>query len=165
MSRRGYYTAHSSEGIRWELDDAEPRWEGGDVISSVYHPARHAGTTALKRYCRLNGAPRRSIFHSEYSGGGWSDPRLALIPDEYDDVCAAQRGFVSGDYYGMGFLPAGGGMVGFLWQFRHKLPRTRGTESGVFGATDVSLVFQQSPGYCWLHVPGRPDFINARVRQ
>ena len=31
---------------------------------------------------------------------------------------------------------------------------------GVFGAVDVTLVYQSEPSGRWLHQPGRPDFIS-----
>ena len=67
---------------------------------------------------------------------------------------------VCGDYYGMGMMPAGSGTVGFLWQFRHSLPRKHLSDYGVFGVNDVTLVYQAGRGERWEHVPGRPDFIS-----
>ena len=159
--RAGYYTAHSTDGLNWELDSPQPTWEGGDVISSVYHPAQRRAIVALKRMPRYCNVPRRSVFEAELRDGKWSRARCALVPDNFDDVCAQARGYASGDYYGMGMLPAGSGTVGFLSQFRHALPRTTGSEVGVFGALDVSLVYQAGRGDCWLHAAGRPDFLSA----
>jgi len=57
-------------------------------------------------------------------------------------------------------MPAGQGMVGFLWQFRHSnLPRPMAGPA-FFGSVDVTLAYQNRSGDCWMHVPGRPDFIN-----
>lgn len=60
----------------------------------------------------------------------------------------------------MGMMPAGSSTIGFVWQFRHNLPRTQGNGCGVFGIVDVSLAYQIAPGDRWLHVPGRPDFLS-----
>jgi len=60
----------------------------------------------------------------------------------------------------MGMMPAGSGTVGFLWQFRHSLPRSAGSDFGIFGAIDVTLAYQAGRGDRWVHVPGRPDFIS-----
>jgi hypothetical protein len=114
---------------------------------------------ALKYTPRYLNIPRRSIWTAELRNGAWSDAHSALIPDEFDDVCAISRGFASGDYYGMGMMPAGSGTVGFIWQFRHTLPRTHQREFGVFGTMDVSLAYQSRPGDRWLHLPGRKDFM------
>ncbi|MHB0937373.1 MAG: hypothetical protein ACYDCO_25365 [Armatimonadota bacterium] len=156
----GYYTAHSADGLHWTPDAPEPRWPQGDVITSVYHPAQGRAITALKISPRANGFQRRAVWNAELRDGAWSREICALVPDEFDDVCAIARGLASGDYYGMGMLPAGTGTAGFLWQFRHSLPRTAGNGAGVFGITDVSLVYQEAPGARWLHAAGRPDFIS-----
>ena len=155
----GYYTAYSSDGLHWELDSTAPTWQSSDVITSVYHPGRRSAQVALKYGPRAHGFRRRSVWTAALKDGRWTDSAAALIPDEFDDVCATARGFASGDYYGMGMLPAGQGIVGFLWHFRHDLPRTRGNGPGVFGAVDVGLVYQTGEGDCWRHAPGRPDFI------
>ncbi len=159
IGQRGYYTAHSADGLHWELDRDTPQWHSGDVITSIYHPSQERAIVALKFTPRANGFPRRSIWNAELREGAWSEAHAALVPDEYADIAAGARGYASADYYGMGMMPAGQGTVGFLWQFRHSLPRTSGTETGVFGTTDVSLVYQAARGDCWLHVPGRKDFI------
>ncbi|NLG52021.1 MAG: hypothetical protein GX552_18085 [Chloroflexi bacterium] len=160
IERPGYYTAHSADGLHWELDQLAPRWASGDVITSVYHPTQDRAIVALKFSPRVNGFQRRSIWNAELVDGEWSDAHAALLPDEFDDICAVARGYASGDYYGMGMLPAGRGTVGLLWQFRHDLPRTGGAGVGVFGSVDVSLVYQAGRGDRWLHRPGREDFIS-----
>lgn len=153
----GYYTAHSADGLKWEYDQLTPQWKPYDVITSIYHPGQKRGIVALKVTPRIKGIARRSIWNAELRNGRWSEAHAALIPDEYDDVAAGARGFVSGDYYGMGMMPAGSGTVGFLWQFRHSLPLS---ECGFFGVVDVTLAYQAGRGDRWVHVPGRPDFIS-----
>ena len=61
VERAGYYTARSKDGLHWELDADSPVWEGGDVITSAYHPHRHSALVSLKRNVRAGGIPRRSI--------------------------------------------------------------------------------------------------------
>ncbi len=162
-TQRGYYTAHSADGLYWILDAPTPRWPSSDVIMSIYHPQQERGIVALKYSPRYLNIPRRAIWTAELRAGVWSDAHSALIPDEFDDVCAMARGFASGDYYGMGMMPAGSGIVGFIWQFRHTLPRTAGRQFGVFGTMDVSLAYQAQPGDRWLHLPGRKDFMSHRT--
>ncbi len=156
----GYYTAHSADGLHWTLDQPAPAWRSADVITSVWHPGQQRGVVSLKRGARVRGFGRRAIWQAECRAGQWSADHSALVPDDYDDICAMGRGFASADYYGMAMLPAGGGTAGFIWQFRHTLPRTGGAGAGVFGATDVTLAYQAGPGDRWLHQPGRPDFIS-----
>ena len=163
---RGYNTAHSSDGINW-IVDPRPDWSQQDVITSIYHPHRKCGLVAMKHVPRFGGFIRRSIWtaelHEKYAEKG----KCALIPDNFDDVCAISKGFVSGDYYGMGMLPAQKGTVGFLWQFRHSAPKMQGrdnghNEYGVFGSVDVSLVYQPGKNERWLHPSGRVDFFSHR---
>ena len=155
----GYYSAHSADGLNWTLDGDTPRWPYADVITSAYHPTQDRAIVCLKRNMRVAGIPRRCVWSAEFRNGEWSGANTAMIPDEFDDVCAITRGFASGDYYGMGMMPAGSGTVGFLWQFRHSLPRTAKTGSGVFGPVDISLTYQERRGDRWLHSPGRQDFL------
>ena len=156
----GYYAAHSADGLKWEYDQPAPQWKSCDVINSIYHPGQRRGIVALKVTPYVNGISRRSIWNAELRDGRWSEAHSALLPDEYDDIAAAARSFASGDYYGMGMMPAGSGTVGFLWQFRHSLPRTHLSNSGVFGVIDVTLAYQAGRKDRWVHVPGRPDFIS-----
>ncbi len=161
-----YYTGHSADGCEWEPDGPEPQWVGGDVGTLAYHPIQRRLLACFKKEPLYGGVVRRSVWTAERINGVWAPEACALVPDDFDDVLAATHGFASGDYYKLGILPVPNGTVGFLCQFRHCLPRTRPpfipAEKGVYGATDVSLVFQRRPGDRWLHVPGRPDFISHR---
>jgi hypothetical protein len=156
---QGYYSAHSADGIHWTLDGASPTWPGGDVINSIYHPLQRRAVVSLKHTPRVGGMQRRSVWQAERCDGIWSLATMAMLPDGYDDVCAQARGFASGDYYGMAMMPAGSATVGFLWHFRHRLPRTPGRETGVFGVVDVGLAYQASPGDRWVQPHGREDWL------
>ena len=111
----------------------------------------------------VNGIRRRCIWTADILGDEWVNVRSALIPGEFEDICAISRGFVSGDFYSMGMLPAAGGTIGFVEQFRHQLPRTPNTNFGIFGAVDVTLAYQHDPNDRWLHSPGRQDFLSPGV--
>jgi hypothetical protein len=161
LTLTGYYTAHSPDGLDWKLDRLTPAWPGGDVISSTYHPQQRRGMVALKQTVRYRNLPRRAIWGASCHQGQWSDASRAIVPDDFDDVAAIGRGFASGDYYGMGMQAAAGATVGFIWQFRHTLPRTStvGWESGIFGEVGVSLAYQETRDDCWQHASGRRDFV------
>ena len=157
----GYYTAHSADGLHWELDGLDPRWPEGDVILAAYHPAQRRGIVSYKRNPRYQSIQRRAVWIAGFADGKWDDGGRALTPDEFDDICAMSRGYASGDYYGLSFQPAGASTVGFLQQFRHSRPLTPGVRNpGVFGVTDLSLVYQESPRDAWQHAPGRLDFVD-----
>jgi hypothetical protein len=163
----GYYTGHSSDGLCWQVDKNEPQWIGGDVGNAAHHPFQRRGIASFKKEPLYRGIVRRSVWTSDCVNGEWLPEVCALVPDDFDDVCAAARGFASGDYYKMAILPVANGTVGFLCQFRHSLSRTsppfKPAEKGVYGATDVSLVFQRNPGDRWLHAPGRIDFLSHNL--
>jgi hypothetical protein len=158
----GYYTAHSADGLHWELDSLKPRWYSADVITSIWHPGRNCGITALKYSPRWLRMGRRSIHTAEMQNGVYSDSVTALYADEYDDICAAARGFHSCDYYGMGMMAAGQGTVGFLWNYWHEMPYTGSPAShfALYGTSDVTLVYQPDRGGRWFHMPGRQNFID-----
>lgn len=161
----GYYTAHSADGLHWQLDQEEPTWPQGDVINSIYHPQRKCGLVTMKRNVYSGGIHRRALWDAELRDGQWQARRCALVPDDFDDIAARARGLASADYYGMAMQLAGDATVGFVWQFRHALPRTQGGGGGgrgVFGVVDVGLAYQPQRGAAWLHAPGRLDFINSQ---
>jgi len=161
VKETGYYTLHSSDGLHWEADTDRPVWDSLDVITSAYHPGQRRGIVAMKFNPVLRGFHRRVIHMAEWKDGEWSGATPALIPDEYDDMCAVARGFDSGDYYGTGLLPAGRGTVAMIWQFRHRLPRDGAVGCGMYGVVDISLAYQREPRACWEHQEGRPDFVSA----
>jgi len=169
FKEEGYYVFHSKDGLIWDFEQEAPRWPGGDVISVVYHPQQKRAIIPMKYFLRVGDIHRRSIYIAEYKDGIWSEPSCALVPDEYDDICAKRDGFLSADYYGMGMMPAGKSTVGFLWQFRHTLPlKTSIKASAQYlltnfasdGIVDISLVFQENPGDIWRHQYGRRNFIS-----
>lgn len=156
----GFYSAHSADGLHWELDADEPLWVAGDVITNTYHPGRQAGIVALKTAPWVHRMRRRCIHTAQFKNGQYSDHVSALYPDEYDDIVAMRHGHVSADYYGMAMQPAGQGTVGFIWNFWHDLPYWKGVPYGAHGHSAITLAFQEREGDRWLHAPGRPSFIS-----
>ena len=161
LNRYGYFTAHSADGIKWQLDSPEPTWEGADVITSAWDSRRGCALVALKRSFRFRGLSRRAVWLAEWTRERTGEAVSALVPDEYDDVVAQSRGFNSADYYGLGLMPTAGPTIGFLWHFRHQLPLTQGLRCGIFGAVNVSLVYQAQRGGRWVHFPGRAEWMST----
>lgn len=164
VSTPGYYTAHSADGLSWTFDATAPRWNATDVVTSIYHAGRDCGLIAMKRTPHVRRMGRRSIYTATYRDGAYSDDVMALQPDEFDDAQASGRGFHSCDYYGMGMMAAGrDATVGFLWRYWHQLPYVKGWQTGpmgLYGTSDVSLVYQEEPGASWVHAPGRELFLD-----
>lgn len=165
ISQSGYFTAHSADGLHWELDSPDPIWPWGDVITSAWDLYAGCARIALKHNLRKQRMTRRSFFTAEWSQGRFTEPVSALIPEEYDDMLAQARGFNSADYYGVGLMPTAGPTIGFLWNFRHQLPLGY-SERGMFhhgrmGRVDLSIVYQTERGGRWQHATGRPDWLCA----
>lgn len=160
----GYYCAHSDDGLRWKLESPDPIWQGhwADNIWSAWHPARNHIQVLAKHTCPRLGIMRRNYWECKREGDQWSPLRMSLIPDEFDDVAARARGYVSGDYNGLGLLPAKRSSVGFIQTHRNRLPyrdHACGRSQGVYGVLDMTLAWQEDEGACWVHMPGRPDFM------
>ena len=158
VNRWGYFTACSTDGIRWDIESPEPTWPGGDVITSTWDSYADHARIMLKRGFFKGGIRRRAFSEASWKNGEASEALRVLVPDDYDDVRARQAGFFSADYYGLGIYPTSGATFGFLWNFRH-MPSEQGR--GLYGRVDVSVVYQLAGGGCWQHVPGRPDWLST----
>jgi len=157
-----FYTAHSPDGLHWEVDSPTARWFSGDTVQCAYHPGRNCGLATVKFVRRANGISRRAIWLAECRDGQWGAAVCALMPDTADDAAALARGFVSTDYYELALLPAAQSTVGFLNNFRHLPPLSQSPANyAIFGTSDISLVFQAHPGDQWLHVPSRQSFVSC----
>ncbi|MFC1526680.1 hypothetical protein ACFL6X_07720 [Candidatus Latescibacterota bacterium] len=165
VDSRGYYTAHSADGIHWEVDSSQPTWPHADVITSVWDDRANCALVALKHNGLCKGMFRRRFFTATWDRGQASEPVSAFFPDELDDLSARSRGFVSADYYGVGLMPTDGPTIGFLWNFRHQQPighsEPRAMYYGSVGQVDLSVVYQLERGGRWLHLPGRPDWFGT----
>ena len=168
--RRGYFTAHSADGLSWKLDSSLPTWEGiqeggafSDVITTAWDPYTDSAAVFLKLHVTVRNILRRSIFYSEWANGKASKPVSVLVPDEYDDLLAQSRGFSSGDHYGMAYMPTQGIRIGFLWNFMHEAPLMPSSpyvgDHGRRGRLSVSLAYQIERGGRWLHFPGRAELM------
>lgn len=160
VEKNGYHTAHSADGLSWTIDSPLPEIEGSDTIKSIYHPGRGKGIITFKRGTHVGKIGRRSVWTADFKDGVVSNEVQAMIPDDFDDVVAHAHACVSTDYYAMGMLPCSGeSTIGFVENFRHHLPRTAGSEKGVYGVCDVGLAYQHAEGYRWLHPAGRRNFL------
>lgn len=165
VERPGYFTAHSADGLHWELDSPQPLLPDADVITSAWDPWSGCARLLLKRNGLAAGLHRRRFFSATWADGQLSEPVSALIPDESDDAGARVRGFHSADYYGAALMPTPGPTLAVLWNFRHYLPLGHDDvhllDYGSAGCVDLSVVCQPERGGRWLHLPGRPDWLCA----
>lgn len=155
----GYRMAHSADGLHW-IVEPERLWPcHGDVISSAWDPAHDCAMIAMKGATRRGPIGRRTFYLSEWQQGRLTTPALTWCVDEYDDLQAHMRGFISADYYGLGMMPTDTGTAfGFLWNFRHMPPVTGW---GGVGRVDLSLIYRTERWGRWQHITGRPDWFSA----
>lgn len=154
----GYHMAHSADGLHWVMEPGV-LWPQSDVISSVWDPAHDCALIAMKAGTRRGANRRRTFYLSEWRDGQLTPPAATWCVDEYDDLQAQMRGFMSADYYGLGLMPTVTGTAfGFLWNFRHMLPISG---PGGTGRVDLSLVYRTERWGRWQHVTGRPDWFSA----
>ncbi len=163
----GYYTAHSADGLRWQVERG-PVWQGADVIIAAWnssHGDGGAARIALKRNGLAAGQFRRRFYTCEWSEGKATSPVSAFVPDESDDLAARAHGCVSADYYGLSWIPTPGPTVAVVWTFRHVHPLGRSVDRlwnyGSLGQVDLELRYQTEAGGRWLALPGRPDWVAA----
>lgn len=154
----GYRMAHSADGLHW-IVEPDMLWPLADVIISAWDPTHNCALIAMKSGTRRGVLARRTFFLSEWTQGHLTPPALTWCPDEYDDLQAQMRGFLSADYYGLGMMPTDTETaVGFLWNFRHQPPVS---VCGGTGRVDLSLVYRTERWGRWQHVSGRPDWFSA----
>ncbi len=159
LERNHYYLATSPDGLDWQVEPGSPSLPGLDVITSVYDPRLRKGHAAFKqlRYC--GGVLRRSLYCARFSPTGWEPQRLALLPDEADDLAARARHGLSADYYGMSMLPSGAsGTVGLVWAFWSPIGYS-GNGSSNFGPGSLILAYQEGPEERWVVNSGRASFL------
>lgn len=171
---RGYYTAHSADGLHWAVEPG-PLWPRADVITAAWDDwARPDGTApvrggaariAFKNNGVSAGQYRRRFYTTEWRAGAAAPPVSAFVADEADDLAARARGGLSADFYGISWLPTPGPTVAFAWMFRHQPPLGRSPERlwtyGSLGQVDLVLLYQLERGGRWLQLPGRPDWLAA----
>lgn len=161
-----YHVAFSADGLHWKVEDPMPQFGTehlADALYSIYHRGRGEVQTLMK-FNRLYGnILRRSWWEVSREGDVWSEKKLAIIADDFEDVAAMSRGYRSGDYNGVALMDVGNSTIGFVQTHRHHLPFVvppQGRNVGYHGHLDISLVFQESKGSRWMYAPGRPDFMN-----
>ena len=163
----GFLTVHSADGLRWKPCTGTPIYSLSDVGTFVYdeYRGRFLGTPKMDVPVRLSSRRAIAISTSE-DFHHWTDPQLALVPDEMDDDMAREGGFHHCDFYGMSLLPLPEMLLGFLWVFWIREPLEPGTGPGghhrsghgVFGVVDVQLVYSYD-GFFWRRSPGRQTLI------
>ena len=90
---RGYCTAHSADGLNWQLYDTNPVLTGGDTCCLARDLATGDYFAFHKRYDTCRGHRRRLVYLSSSPDmQNWSEPALVMAPDEDDDAQTEAEG-------------------------------------------------------------------------
>ena len=158
---RGYCTAHSSDGLNWQLFPANPVLPGGDTCCLARDPATGDYLAFHKRY-GIHRGRRRRLVHLSSSPDlqSWSEPALVMAPDQIDDARTQAEGGLFSQFYNMSVFPYHGLWLGFVTHFRHTGPPVeKGPEqSRDDGPIDVQLVHSRD-GRSWSRCEDRSPVI------
>ena len=117
QARRGYWVAHSPDGIDWAEYPANPVLNAGDEILETVTLARDPTSGEYFAFHRRPDRDRfeRRLIAVATSGDfrHWSAPKTILVPDERDDEWV-QDDEQRSEFYGMAGFCYGGQFLGFL---------------------------------------------------
>jgi len=159
--KRGYCVAHSPNGLQWELGEGNPVLDGGDTCTL----SRNLETGEFLAFHKLThehrGRRRRLVYLATSKDmRNWSEPQLAMAPDERDDEQTRGEGGVASEFYNMSAFPYGGQWLGLVTHFRYAgKPEENGPgQSGDDGPIDVQLVHSRD-GRSWSRCEDRSPVI------
>jgi predicted GH43/DUF377 family glycosyl hydrolase len=161
LSGRGYYVAHSPDGIEWELYPENPVLPSSDTCTLAYD-ARTGEYLAFHKRTAMHLGERRRLVYLATSADlqNWSEPVLAMAPDEIDDIQVDREGGRWAQFYNMSAFPYGDQFLGLVTHFRYAgPPERRGPlQSGDDGPIDVQLVHSRD-GRRWERCEDRSPVI------
>ncbi len=158
---RGYYVAHSADGIRWELYPKNPVLPNSDTCTLAFDAKTGEYLAFHKRHANHRGTNRRLVYlATSRDMQNWSEPELVIAPDEIDDAQAREEGGRNTQFYNMSVFPYGGQFLGLVTHFRYSgAPERKGPlQSGDDGPIDVQLVHSRD-GRKWERCEDRSPVI------
>ena len=158
---RGYYAAHSPDGLHWKLYPKNPVLPSSDTCTLAFDARTGEYLAFHKRTHKHRGKPRRLVYlATSRDMQQWSEPVLALAPDEQDDQAVAAEGGRFSQFYNLSVFPYGGQFLGLVTHFRYSgPPQERGPlQSGDDGPIDVQLVHSRN-GRQWHRCEDRSPVI------
>ncbi|MBT3328287.1 MAG: hypothetical protein HN396_18850, partial [Gemmatimonadales bacterium] len=159
--RRGYSVATSSDGIRWTPSDANPVLTGGDTCALAQDPVTGQFLAFHKRYHEHRGQERRLVYLSTSDDfHDWSEPVLAMAPDDVDDAQTAAEGGCFSQFYNTAAFPCGDMWLGLVTHFRYSgaPPESGPDQSRHDGPIDVQLTCSRD-GRTWSRLEDRSPVI------
>jgi hypothetical protein len=161
VAGRGYYAAHSPDGLHWKLHPKNPVLPGGDTCTLALNPNTGEYLAFHKRTHVHRDKNRRLVYlAASRDMQHWSEPKLVMAPDEIDDAQVEAEGGRYAQFYNMSVFPYGGQMLGLVTHFRYTgPPKERGPlQSGDDGPVDVQLVHSRD-GRQWHRCDDRSPMI------
>jgi hypothetical protein len=158
---RGYYAAHSPDGLHWKLHPKNPVLPGGDTCTLALDPKTGEYLAFHKRTHEHRGKRRRLVYlATSRDVQHWSEPKLVMAPDQIDDGQVEAEGGRYAQFYNMSVFPYGGQFLGLVTHFRYSgPPKERGPmQSGDDGPVDVQLVHSRD-GRRWHRCEDRSPVI------
>ena len=158
---RGYYAAHSEDGIEWRLHPRNPVLSGGDTCTLALDPKTGEYLAFHKRTHVHQGKNRRLVYLATSPDmQHWSEPELVLAPDETDDEQVRSEGGRYSQFYNVSVFPYGGQFLGLVTHFRYTGPPPvpGPLQSGDDGPVDVQLVHSRD-GRAWHRCEDRSPVI------
>jgi hypothetical protein len=147
---RGYWAAHSSDGLRWVEYPGNPVIPVEEVIETMTvtrHPETKEFFGYHRRWAKTEGAKRFGDYRDLRRGiavtrswdfASWSAPSMILIPDQEDDVWARNPD-ERGEFYNLSGFHYGSQFLGFLPVFRIKSVTPRASEGTAARALGANL--------------------------
>ncbi len=158
---KGYHFLHSSDGVHWERCSPQAAFTGGDTCTLTYDARTGEYLAFHKRSHEWRGKERRLVYlASSRDLSTWSDPVLAVAPDEADDAQVRREGGAYAQFYNMSAFPAGGQFLGLLTHFRYRATAETAApgQSRQDGPIDVQLTHSRD-GRNWARCEDRTPVI------
>ena len=159
---RGYYAAHSPDGLQWTLYPVNPIIPGGDTITLSFNPRPHEYLAYFKRNMEVRGHTRRVVvLATSPDMQTWTEHGPVMAPDDEDDAWVATPDQRT-DFYNMSVFPRGEQFLGMVTVFRLEKIRERAElgrdQSPHDGPIDVQLVHSRD-GKHWERCDDRSPII------
>jgi hypothetical protein len=157
----GYCTAHSPDGLRWSFYERQPALPFADTCTLARDPATGEFLAFHKRTHEHRGYKRRLVYVAASPDMRmWSEPVLALAPDEKDDEQTLAEGGISSQFYNLSAFWYASHWLGLAthFRFRKRLDSNTPGQSRDDGPIDVQLV-RSRDGRTWRRFEDRAPVI------
>jgi hypothetical protein len=158
---RGYCTGYSADGLTWQLYPKNPALHSADTCTLAQDPKTGEFLAFHKRTHDHRGTKRRLVYLATSKDmQHWSEPTLALAPDELDDQQTQAEGGLHGEFYNLSAFAYGDQWLGLVTQFRkhRRLTESAPSQSKDDGPIEVQLIHSRD-GRTWQRCEDRSPII------